>query len=251
MDQASIDKAAAALVAARRDMAPLPGLPAGTSPTSAAEAHAIQDATTRLLGATVAAYKTMTRGGQPTERGLIYAGTVFPTPAQVPAKAMPQCGVEGEVAFVLRQPLPPRSTPYTREEVTAAVDAMAAIELVHSRFAPDAPVSAFDKLADCVSNAGLVTAPPRSDWRGLDLGTLPVTLMVNGKTILSRAGGHIVGDPLAVAVAFVNLMRETEGLPAGTVVTCGTYTGLDFLKPGDTCTLRFEGLGEATVTFTA
>jgi 2-keto-4-pentenoate hydratase/2-oxohepta-3-ene-1,7-dioic acid hydratase in catechol pathway len=32
-------------------------------------------------------------------------------------------------------------------------------------------------------------------------------------------------------------------------VTCGTFTGLRFLKPGDSCTARFAGLGEATVTF--
>ncbi|MBN8910416.1 MAG: fumarylacetoacetate hydrolase family protein [Rhodospirillales bacterium] len=251
MDHASIEQAAAALVAARRDMTTLPALPNGTSPASAAEAHAIQDATTRLLGATVAAYKTMTRGSQPTERGLIYAGTVHATPASVPAKTVPQCGVEGEVAFVLRRPLPARATPYTREEVAGAVEPLAAIELVHSRFAPDAPVGALDKLADCVSNAGLVTAPPLADWHALQLGALHVTLTVNGRTILPRAGGHVTGDPLDVAVAFVNLMRESDGLPEGAVVTCGTFTGLEFLKPNDTCTVRFDGLGEATVTFTA
>lgn len=250
MDQASIEKAADALVAARRSMTPLQGLPAGTSPATPTEAHAIQDATTRLLGETVGAYKTMTRNGQPTERGIIYAGTVFATPAAVPAATMPQCGVEGEVAFVFRQPLPPRAAPYTREEVAGAVEPFAAIELVHSRFAADAPIGPLDKLADSVSNAGFVAAPVRGDWHELDLGALPVTLTVNGETILSQVGGHFTGDPLGVAVAFVNLMRESAGLAAGAIVTSGTCTGLHFLKPGDTCTVRFEGLGEATVTFT-
>ena len=38
-------------------------------------------------------------------------------------------------------------------------------------------------------------------------------------------------------------------LRAGQIVTCGSYTGLDYLKPGDTCTVTFEGLGSATVKF--
>ena len=35
----------------------------------------------------------------------------------------------------------------------------------------------------------------------------------------------------------------------GQFVTCGTYTGLRYLKPGDVCGVRFEGLGAAEVTF--
>ena len=58
------------------------------------------------------------------------------------------------------------------------------------------------------------------------------------------------GIGIGVAVALVNLMREQNGVRAGQFVTCGSWTGLRFLKPGDTCGVRFEGLGEAEVTFT-
>jgi len=37
---------------------------------------------------------------------------------------------------------------------------------------------------------------------------------------------------------------------AGQFVTCGTYTGLRYLKPGDVCRIAFEGLGAAEVMFT-
>jgi 2-keto-4-pentenoate hydratase len=37
---------------------------------------------------------------------------------------------------------------------------------------------------------------------------------------------------------------------AGQFVTCGSCTGLRYLKPGDVCGVQFEGLGGAEVTFT-
>lgn len=248
MDQASIERAAAALVQARRDMVPLAGLPAGTSPATTADAHAIQDATTALLGKAVVAYKAMAPATGDATRGLIYAGTVLPSPAGIPARQVPQCGVEGEVAFVFRQPLPRSNKPYTRDEVAAAVEALPVIEIVHSRFDTDATVTPLDKLADSISNGALIFGPPVADWHSLELGKLPVTLEVNGETVLSQIGGHPTGDPLGVAVVLANMLHEA-GVPAGRTVTCGSCTGLRYLQPGDTCIVRFAGLGEAHVTF--
>jgi 2-keto-4-pentenoate hydratase len=249
MDTDKLKQAAAALVQARHDMAPLAGLPAGTNPTTTAEAHAIQDETTALLGKDVVAYKAMAPVTGDATRGLIYAGTVVASPADLPATQVPQCGVEGEVAFVFRTDLPKRATPYSREEVAAAVDAVPVIEVVHSRFAVDAPVSALDKLADSISNGALIFGQPKADWQSLELGKLMVTLEVNGARVLQQIGGHPTGDPLGVAVVLANMLRETTGLHAGQYVTCGSCTGLRYLTPGDTCTVLFEGLGEAQVVF--
>ncbi len=247
MDQAHIKQAAAALVEARRSMMPLAGLPAGTSPTTTAEGHAIQDETTAQLGLEVVAYKAMAPATGDATRGPIYAGTIYASPAAAPARLFPQCGVEGEVAFVFRKDLPKRAKPYTREEVAAAVDALAAIEIVHGRFPVDAAVTGLDKLADNISNGGLVYGEPKADWRALDLGKLRVTLDVNAAPVLGQTGGHPTGDPLGVAVVLVNMLAN--GVKAGQYVTCGSYTGMRYLTPGDTCTVKFAGLGEAAVTF--
>jgi 2-keto-4-pentenoate hydratase len=77
-----------------------------------------------------------------------------------------------------------------------------------------------------------------------------VTLTVNGAPVLEQVGGHPTGDPLGVAVVLANMMREQGGVRAGQFVTCGSCTGLRYLKPGDVCGVRFEGLGDAEVTFT-
>ena len=249
MDTQLIERAAALLVDARRGGTLLEGLPAEVVPASVADAHAIQDAVTKGLGKPVGAYKAMApASGEPT-RGVIYADTIHPSPARVPVSEVPQCGVEGEVAFMFRRDLPPRAAPYSREDVAGAVDACAAIELVSSRYRDFAKTPALLRLADAIANGAFVHAVPFAGWRGLDLGKLKVKLTVNGETVLEQAGGHATGDPLNVAVALANMMRMQNGVHAGQFVTCGTYTGLRFLKPGDVCGVQFEGLGAAEVTF--
>lgn len=250
MNRQQIDQAATLLVRVRRSMIPIAGLPEACRPASVADAHAIQDAVTAALSVPVAAFKAMApAAGEPT-RGMIYAGTVHPPPAHIPAAQVPQCGVEGEVAFVFRRDFPPRAATYSREEVAAGVDACAAIEVVSGRYQDSNQVSNLEKLADCISNGAFIYAAPPAAWRGLDLGKLQVTLTVNGAPVLEQEGGHPTGDPLGVAVALVNMMRGQYGVRAGQFVTCGSWTGLRYLHPGDVCGVRFEGLGSAEVIFT-
>jgi 2-keto-4-pentenoate hydratase len=250
MDAQQIANAAALLVKARRGGPLLADLPAEARPASVTDAHAIQDAVTVALGKPVGAFKAMAPANGEATRGVIYADTVRAEPARIPAAEVPQCGVEGEVAFIFRRDLRARPQPYSRDEVAAAVDACAAIEVVTSRYRNSDAVSNLEKLADSISNGAFVHAAPSADWRNLELGRLKVTLTVNGAPVLEREGGHPTGDPLGVAVALVNMMREKGGVRAGQFVTCGTYTGLRYLHPGDVCGVRFEGLGAAEVTFT-
>jgi 2-keto-4-pentenoate hydratase len=250
MDAQQIANAAALLVKARHGGPLLAELPAEARPASVTDAHAIQDAVTAALGKPVGAFKAMAPASGDATRGVIYADTVHSSPARIPAAEVPQCGVEGEVAFVFRRDLPVREAPYSRDEVAAAVDACAAIEVVTSRYRNSDAVTNLEKLADCISNGAFVHAAPPADWRSLDLGKLKVTLTVNDAPVLEQVGGHPTGDPLGVAVALANMMRDKGGVRAGQFVTCGSWTGLRYLQPGDVCGVRFEGLGTAEVTFT-
>ena len=70
MNNLAIDRAAALLVQARRDMVPLPGLPEGLKPTTIPEAHAIQDRVSQRLGKLIGGFKAMAPAeGEPT-RGI-------------------------------------------------------------------------------------------------------------------------------------------------------------------------------------
>ena len=166
-----ISRAASLLVEARRTGALLEGLPADATPASVADAHAIQDAVTAALGKPVGAFKAMApASGEPT-RGVIYADTIHPSPARIPVADVPQCGVEGEVAFVFRRDLPPRPTPYSRDEVAAAVEACAAIELVTSRYR-NFRCGIEPGEAGRLHQQWRASCMPRrpADWRSLDLG---------------------------------------------------------------------------------
>jgi len=249
MDSQQIAEAARLLVAARRGDERLTELPTRSRPSTVGEAHAIQDEVAAQLAEPVGAFKAAAPSGDEPWRGLIYLRTIRPSPARVPVAEVPDCGVEAEVAFRFRRDLPARTASYERDEVAAAVDACAAIELITSRFQDQAVRTTLEKLADCVSNGGFVHAEPIADWQQLDLARIHVSLLVNGEVLLDQRGGHPTGDPLGTAVALVNMLRGRAGVHAGQFVTCGSYTGMRFLKPGDTCTVRFDGLGSAEATF--
>lgn len=271
MDQDRIEEAAALLAAARQQRLRIASLPEACRPRSVKDAHAIQDAAAAMLQAAVGAFKaTAPVAPDPTRdqgsvhassdpdapwsiaegvRALILAPTIHPSPAAIPSREMPQCGVEGEIAFRFRRDLPPRATPYTREEIAAAVDAYPAIEVVSSRFAAPGNTTFLEKLADCVSNGGFVHGRGVENWHDLRPAALRVTLTVNGEVVVDQTGGHPTGDPLGIVVALVEMMRGTVGVTAGQFVTCGSFTGLRYLQPGDSCAVRFEGLGAAQLTF--
>lgn len=245
MEAEHLAEAASLLASARRTHARIEGLPEACRPQSVAEAIAIQDAVTARLGAEISAYKA----NMPDVRAPIYAMNTRVSPARFPAAEAPQCGVEGEIAFRFRHDLPTRATPYSREEVIAAIDACVAIEVVTSRFVDPDRMTALDRLADCVNNGGFVIGTVVPYWRALDLANLKVVLTVNGETVLEQVGGHPAGDPIAVAVAFVEMMRAGIGVKAGQFITCGSCTGLRYIRSGDTCGVSFAGLGVAEMQF--
>ena len=271
MEPTRIAEAAALLVAAREKRSRIGLLPEACRPRTVADAHAIQDAVTAMLGVAVGAFKanlppvgdpTRAAGDPSTSRAVdtprtiasgvrapIYAPAIHASPARMSAMETPQCGVEGEIAFRFRRDLPWRPTPYTRDDIAAAIDACAAIEVVTSRFADPDAASPLEKLADGINNGAFVHGAPIKAWQELELGKLKVTLTVNGSTVLEQVGGHPTGDPLGIAVTLVEMMRGAGGVKAGQMVTCGSCTGLRYLKPGDVCGVRFEGLGAVEVMF--
>ena len=236
-----------ALLQARRNGRWIEQLPA--APSSVAQAHMIQDRVAAALGETVGAFKINAPPGKEPTRGLIYARMIRPSPARFERAETPHLGVEAEVAFRFLRDLPGRDRTYGREEVVEAMAALPAIEVVSGRFRDPQSRPPLEQLADGLINGGLVPGTETRDWSGLDLARLEVTLEVNGETVVSRRGGHAGDDPAGFAVALVNAMREAGGVKAGQIVTTGSWTGLMFLKPGDRCLARFEGLGEAEVAF--
>jgi 2-keto-4-pentenoate hydratase len=245
----AIDAAVRALIDARRTHRLLAGLPAGTRPASVDDAHAIQQATVTALGDAVAGWKVLSPIDGQVPRGALLRSRVLDSPATVDAADVPLLGVEAEIAFRFDRALPPSASDYPPDEVRAAVTAFAAIEVVDSRFADYKGTAVLDRLADCGSNGAFVRGAPLASWRSLDLVHIDVAMTIDGAVVTERKGGHASGDPLLPAIALANALRRTSGVPSGALMTTGTYTGLNYAKPGQTVRVAFAGFEPVTVRF--
>ncbi|HEY6374492.1 MAG TPA: 2-keto-4-pentenoate hydratase, partial [Edaphobacter sp.] len=90
-------------------------------------------------------------------------------------------GLEAEIAFLLGKDLPPRETPYTRDEVIAAIASChPAIEILESALVDPAQASKMSGIADLALHGGFVFGDAYPDWQNLDFSKERVTIAVDG-----------------------------------------------------------------------
>jgi 2-keto-4-pentenoate hydratase len=249
MTPGAITEAVKILYEARRRGPALDAFPDSCRPMALSEAHAIQTATALRLGETVGGWKVGATPDGGVARGALLRSRMYASGAHIPAGTTLLLGIEAEIAFRFERDMPPRGRAYTYDEVADAVSALPAIEIVDSRFRnyPNAPL--LDRIADCMSNGAFVHGSAEPRWRTFDLAQADVELTFDANTIVRRTGGHPTKDPLLPAVALVNDLRVEAGIVAGQIVTTGTYTGINYAKPGQTVVATFHGFGSLRVTF--
>jgi len=251
IDDARVSAAAALLLTARRTRQWLAELPDDARPRSEAEADAVQDAVARRSGPLLA-WKVGARTPTGTPfRGPIHAASVWPGPAVLPRDALNVIGLEAEIAYRFDRDLPPcDATPYTEEEVYAAIGSIhPAIEIVDSRFTAYGATDALSHRADQMNHGALIVGGGRRDWRAFTPVTQPVRLEIDGAEAKAGIGGNTAGDPLRLLVWLANFgARTLGGIAAGQIVTTGSCTGTIFAKSGVSATASFPGLGAVSVT---
>lgn len=230
-------------------------------PASTDEAYAVQDAVIRLLGHPVAGFKV----GSTSKEAQRILGTSEPGSCPVPApylhtsparvalvpEQMP--AIEGEFAFHLGRDLPPRDTPYTRDEVAEAIDAVAgAVEVVGTRLEGGlAGKGRYFVTADCGANIALVIGAWTADWRSLDLKSHRVAIAIDGAPAGEGVGARALDDPMNVMIWLANHQSQRGlGLKRGQCVSTGTCTGLDPVEPGNRVVADFGSLGTVEIAFT-
>ncbi len=245
----SYDDAATLFLATRRGYSPrLDGLPEPLRPETEDDAYAIQRAVIEGLGG-IAGWKV----GSPNPAATHFtcaplpAGTVLDGPITIEGSDR---GVEAEIAVKLGRDLPPRETPYTIDDIRAAIaSAHPAIEVLESRFVDLAAAGALSGLADSLSNHSLVLGPAIADWETVDLTSETVRLLVDGVEI-KQGSANPGGEMLRLVVWLANEGTHwAGGLQAGQVVTTGSWTGKDYTKPGSEVVAHFARCGDAIVRF--
>jgi 2-keto-4-pentenoate hydratase len=245
------DQAAGLLLAARRDPRQrLAELPAALKPTDQAAAYAIQHKVAASFGA-IGGWKVGAPGPDATPMcGALPASGVAASPARLPAATHPLRGIEAEVAFRMGRDLPPRATPWSREEVIAAIaSAHPAIEVIESRYLDPDRMDPLSNLADTQSHGGFIYGAPVAEWQGIDFAREKVGQYVNGALQMEHVGNP-AGDMIRLVVWLANTGSTwAGGLKAGQFVTCGSWTGKTNVPAGASVRVHFPSLGEVKLDY--
>jgi 2-keto-4-pentenoate hydratase len=158
---------------------------------------------------------------------------------------------EPEFAFRMRADLPPRSSPYSVQEVLDAVDTLhPAIEIPDSRFADFVSAGAAQIIADnACAHLFVLGAPTSENWRALDLVEERPVITLRGKRFIGH-GKNVLGDPRMALTWLANELRQLGvTLKAGEVVTTGTCHPPLPIEAGDRFEADFGSIGRVSVAF--
>lgn len=241
-----------ALVQARRT-----GQPASAAhlPLPDAEAaYAVQAGVAAALGSFVANRPGTWKSGGPSRAAVLTharlpdAG-VWASPADGRHWPFHLRGIEAEVALRLGQAVDAdRAATLEMTGAIALIDAMCvSIEIVDSRWAEGLAAPALSKLADLQSHGALVLGawvpfvPP--DWAAQ-----VCRVTVGRQPTIEFTGTHSMADPTFVLPAWLrHATRDRGTVPAGTVVTTGTWCGIVHAAAGDLVSVEFPGIGSTQV----
>ena len=244
-----IEAAARYLVALRHGGQRGARIPAACRPDSIDAALAIQQRVISLLGATVGGWKcALPSPGKIVAAPIQAAAIVTDSPCRMPA-IDGLAPVEPEIAFTMGAGLPPRATPYTADEVRAAIATThLAFELIGTRYAEDADTDFPEKLADGMSNTGLFVGPAITVGDEAALAAFPLSLSGPDGVIEQWEGTHPDGHPLHPLCWLANFLNSKgSGLKKGDVVTTGSFHGLIMAPMSVPLTMRFGELGSVNI----
>lgn len=174
---------------------------------------------------------------------------VFESPADLSHTLLFAPGIEAEVALLLGQDVTAEAVSrLQRSEVEPLIDAMAvSVEVVDSRWVEGSAAPALLRLADQQAHGALVLGAwqPYERW---DWAAQTCHIRIGTAEAVIRQGSHAYGDPLWGVLEWLrHVTRHGDTVPAGTVVTTGTWCGVLPAERGDTVEVSFDGLGLAAL----
>jgi 2-keto-4-pentenoate hydratase len=236
------------------------GIPEACRPTTLDEGYVVQGRLAELSGDRVVGWKVAASS----TAGQKHIGVDGPVAGRLLARFVQEgrvtldlshCSMrlaEVEFAFRMGRDLTPRATPYGVDEVVAAVATLhSGLEFPDTRYTEVTRAGAAQIVADTACAWRFVYGAAMPDtWRTLDLAAQKVDLLADGAVIAEGKGGNALGDPrISLAWLANELSRQGLTLRTGDIVTTGTCIVPAPVKPGQSITARYEGLGALTVDF--
>jgi len=247
--EATLLEAANLLLDARRTHNTLTDLPPELQPVDILEAYFIQDTIAAAYGP-IGGYKI----GAPTADATpVFAPMplAWMAPSGSTLEGNRYRGLEAEIAFLVGQDLPPRATPYTREETLAAIASChPIIEVLESGLTDPMQAAKLSLVADMQIHGGFVYGPAFDGWQSIDFSTETVLLSVDGVIRVERTGSNTSGDLLRLLPWLANEgAARTGGLLAGQWITTGSWTGYTLADAGATVQVTFGTAGHVDLRF--
>jgi 2-keto-4-pentenoate hydratase len=247
--EAILLEAADLLLDARRTGSTIADLPPELQPADVAEAYFIQDTLANAYGP-IGGYKV---GAPSADATPIFAPMplAWIAPSGSTLAGNRYRGLEAEISFLVGEDLPPRVTPYTREETLAAIASChPAIEVLESGLTDPMQAARLASMADLQMHGGFVYGPAIDDWQNIDFRTESVVLSVDGVIRVERTGSNTSGDLVKLLPWLANEgAARTGGLKAGQWITTGSWTGNTPALPGAEVDVGFEHAGRVSLRF--
>ena len=221
------------------------------------DAYDTADAYVSRLGAGVAGWKIGASGPSGQKwfgleapfAGRILEGTMFESPASVPAGEMPW-RVEAEFSFRLAHGVDTEM----RDEraVVEYVDVVyPSLELIRVRYADLEEAGGLSVIAANAMSGGLVVGEPQEEWEIETLLDQKIALHKNGELQAEGTGSDADFNPLAALAWLVNhRARRGDPVRAGQVIATGTLLDGISVEKGDRVTADFGRLGQVQVELT-
>ena len=239
------------LLDARRTGRLLDGLPAALTPVGMNEVYAVQDKLADSFGA-VGGWKIGAPGPDATPMfAPMPLDWMAPSGSVLSGDRWRYRGLEAEIAFRVGQDLPPRATPYTREQVLGAMASChPVIEVLETAFSHPEHVPREAMLADLQLHGGFVYGPACKEWQIVDFQKESVVLVVDGVVRVERVGSNTSGDLLGLLPWLANQgAARTGGLRAGQWITTGSWTGNTLADRTSSVSVEFTHAGRVDLTF--
>lgn len=186
--------------------------------------------------------------------GRLIAEGVAPEGAPVALATNRMQVAEIEFVFRMGRALPPRSTPYTCDEVMASVAALhLGVEIPDSRYLDFVSAGAAQLIADrACAHLFVLGGEVAAAWRERDLSACAVQGRTSAGVTHDGGGANVLGDPRIALTWLANeLGAHGVTLGEGQFVTTGACVAPLPISPGDVVTGDYGPFGSLQVRFEA
>jgi 2-oxo-hept-3-ene-1,7-dioate hydratase len=187
------------------------------------------------------------------DSGVLLQSMAIANGATIPAERFIQPRIEAEIAFVMKDDVPPDASP--TEILTATEYVAPALEILDTRIFRKDPLSGrlrtvCDTIADNAANGGIVMGAPRRPSDAGDLRWIGAIVSRNGEVEETGLGAGVLDDPL-VSMAWLvrRLGAYGDRITAGQVVLSGSFIRPVEAPSGSRILGDFGSFGKVECTF--